>query len=1025
MFVLKHSKAFFWSLGIAVTPASQAWGIPSEGLTEPPVSAKSCVRGDCLVRHSKFEPNPQILQSDEVLKFTENTLSQTSSIAAYSKPEPIQPHSDVYVSSHFVDTGDTLYNISKRYSVSVDELKSANDLSDSKIGIGQLLTIPTSEKHVLEKIDLSKQAILPRKLPQIIQTAQNNFEDEITVDDEINNTPLIPVLKPANDPIGDYLKEQNATKANDKAKTISNQPSFEIGLPMLMDNRYLGDVTVRVMGDIVRVDGRSMLRLLKPDLTEKALRDLEALITEEFLIINDIEIDGLDVSYDPALQQVDVKTPIDSRQRQALRLGAEPLDRNISLLEPGKFSFFVTPILSSLYDWDGADRGFQPIRGSVNVGGRIFGEKGIGFLSRQSFTSGSNGGFRRNETTAYYDRLDKLIRVSAGDLRPRGLGFQSTPRIAGLSLERFFNLEPNRLFRPTADSSFELERPSTVDVRLNGITRREIVLQPGRYNIDDLPLVQGSNLVDLVIRDDLGQERIISDQSFFDFGLLEPGISDFSLSAGVKADTTNTGVNYTDDLAVTGFYRRGLGKNFTVGIDAQGDSTGGNSGVSTLLATALGVFRLEASASDYNDVGKGYAGEFGYRYLGGDRGDWSFSFTGNARYFSKNFSTLRNSNNVSIDIGQIGQDVVFDQTLNDTIARPFSVLLNGSARLRKGRVTLSTAASHNIGRRGTVDRTNVIGGITYQLNNRMSVGTFGRHSIFEGTSETSANVQLNYRFGRGRTLRANYDTSFNELDVQYNKAAAIGVGSLSYSVSSRSNFNNDTHGLSANAFYTGNRFEANLDHSLVNQSGGIDGDFQQFSQASLSSSLVFVDGAFGVGRPVQSTFAILQPHETLKGRKIVVNPTESGYNASSDLLGPAVASEGQAFSTRSTYYDVEDLPIGYDLGEGQYSTRAPLYAGYKVKVGSGASFTVMGHLRDKLTGDQLPNYGGRLEPLDNPSAETVPAFTNRNGRLAATGIKPGRYKLIIFNDPSFEKIITIPEDGEPLIQLGNMELTVK
>lgn len=1025
MSVLSHGKTLFWSVGLIATPVTAAWGSSTQLLTAPPVSAKSCVRGDCLVRTRKLEPYPLILQSDEVTHHTKRAISQALAAVAYSETTPVQTYSDVRMTSYKVLKGDTLYGISRRFSISVESLKSANQMSDNKILIGGILNIPSQTKHVSQNTYNAQQATKLSTSPQVIQSAQNNTQDEITVDDQINNGPRIPVLKPADDPVGDFLKEQNAKKASEQTKTGSAQPSFEIGLPMLMDERYLGDVTIRVIGDVIKVDGRSMLRLLKPDLTEQALRDLEALMTEDFLVIDDIEIEGLNVSYDSALQQVNVQTPIDSRQRRVLRLGSKSLDRDVSLLEPGKTSFFVTPIISSVYNWNDDDKGFQALRGSVNVGGRVFGEKGISFLSRQSFTGGSNGRFRRNETVAYYDRLDKLIRVSAGDLRPRGLGFQSTPRIAGLSLERFFNLEPNRLFRPTADSSFELERPSTVDIRLNGVTRREIVLQPGRYNIDDLPLVQGSNLVDLVIRDDLGQERIISDQSFFDFGLLEPGIADYSLSAGVKAETTNSGVAYSDDYAATGFYRRGISKNLTVGVDAQGDSTGGNGGVTTLLATALGVFRVEAAASDYKDVGSGYAGELGYRYLGGDRGDWSFSFTGNARYFSKNFSTLRNTNNTSIDIGQIGQGVILDQTIAGSSTRPFVALFNGSARLRKGRIALSAAASHNIGRGDTLNRTNVIGGLTYQLNNRMSLGTFGRHSIFDGVSETSANIQLNYRFGRGRTVRANYDTSFNELDVQYNKAAAYGVGSLSYSVSSRSNFDNDTHGLSANAFYTGNRFEANLDHSLVNQAGGIGDDFQQFSQASFSSSLVFVDGAFGVGRPVQSTFAILQPHETLKGRKIVVNPTESGYNSSSDFLGAAVASEGQAFSTRSIYYDVEDLPIGYDLGEGQYSTRAPLYAGYKVKVGSGASFTVMGHLRDKLTGDPLPNYGGRLEPLDNPSAETVPAFTNRNGRLAATGIKPGRYKLIIFNDPSFEKIITIPEDGEPLIQLGNMELTVK
>ena len=853
-------------------------------------------------------------------------------------------------------------------------------------------------------------------------------EDEVTASGEQNSLPKVPVLKPADDPIGDYLQKQNSQRSSETGAASIRQPSFEIGLPLLMDDRYLGDITVRVIGEVVKINGRSLLRLLKPDLTQQALRNLESLMTEEFLIVEDIDIEGLIVEYDSALQQVVVNTPIDSRQQRVLRLGSEPINADIALQEPGNTSFFVTPIISSLYDWNGIngqDKGFQDLRGSLDIGGRVFGQNGISFLSRQSFSGGSDGRFIRNETTAYYDRLDKLRRISVGDLRPRGLGFQSTPRMAGISIERFFNLEPNRLFRPTADSSFELERPSTVDVRLNGVTRREIVLQPGRYNISDLPLVQGSNLVDLVIRDDLGQERIISDQSFFDFGLLEVGMADYSLSAGVKADTTNTGVVYSDDFAATGFYRRGISKNLTLAADIQGDSNGGNTGLSALMATAFGVFRAEVSASNYNNIGSGQAAEIGYRYLGGSKSDWSFSLTGNARHLSENFSTLRNTNDASIDINQIGQDFIIDPSPDFTTSQPFSTFLNGSARLRKDRVTVSAAATHNIGRGDISDRTNFIGGLTYQFNNRMSLATFARYSQFDNESETAASIQLNYRFGRGRTLRANYDSGFDELDVQYSNAAANGVGSLSYSVSARNNFTTDSRGMSGNAFYTGNRFEVNLDHNLVNQGGANDDDLQQFSQASVSTSLVFVDGAFGLGRPVQSTFAILEPHPSLEGRRVLINPTESGYNASSDFLGPAIASEGQAFSTRSTYYDVENLPVGYDLGEGQYSTRAPLYAGYKVQVGSGASFTVMGQLIDQTSGEALAHYGGRLESLSNPSIDPIPAFSNRNGRLAATGVKPGRYKLVLFNAPGFEKIITISENDEPLIHIGDVEVAIK
>ncbi|MBI9040509.1 glucosaminidase domain-containing protein [Lutibacter sp.] len=43
--------------------------------------------------------------------------------------------------NHNVQKGDTLYNISKRYGLSVDELKDINDLKSNEISIGQILII--------------------------------------------------------------------------------------------------------------------------------------------------------------------------------------------------------------------------------------------------------------------------------------------------------------------------------------------------------------------------------------------------------------------------------------------------------------------------------------------------------------------------------------------------------------------------------------------------------------------------------------------------------------------------------------------------------------------------------------------------------------------------------------------------------------------------------------------------------------------------------------------------------------------
>jgi len=61
----------------------------------------------------------------------------------YAETTPISPsYTNGFMSTHRVLRGDTLYNISKRYAVSVESLQSANNISGNNIDIGQVLNIP-------------------------------------------------------------------------------------------------------------------------------------------------------------------------------------------------------------------------------------------------------------------------------------------------------------------------------------------------------------------------------------------------------------------------------------------------------------------------------------------------------------------------------------------------------------------------------------------------------------------------------------------------------------------------------------------------------------------------------------------------------------------------------------------------------------------------------------------------------------------------------------------------------------------
>lgn len=88
--------------------------------------------------------------SYEIELFAPETIIEDSVIYAETTPITSFSTSPVTSSSHTVIKGDTLYNISRRYAVTLNDLQNANNLSDNNIGLGQVLTIPSSTTFVSE-----------------------------------------------------------------------------------------------------------------------------------------------------------------------------------------------------------------------------------------------------------------------------------------------------------------------------------------------------------------------------------------------------------------------------------------------------------------------------------------------------------------------------------------------------------------------------------------------------------------------------------------------------------------------------------------------------------------------------------------------------------------------------------------------------------------------------------------------------------------------------------------------------------
>src|SRR4029078_5492902 len=92
-------------------------------------------------------------------------------------------------------------------------------------------------------------------------------------------------------------------------------------------------------------------------------------------------------------------------------------------------------------------------------------------------------------------------------------------------------LAPGETLSPTVGSFFSIERPSDVDVLINGTISQRLKLRPGNYNIRHLPVVSGANEIELIIMDDRGQRRTVVLSTFADAKMLAMGRSEWAASA--------------------------------------------------------------------------------------------------------------------------------------------------------------------------------------------------------------------------------------------------------------------------------------------------------------------------------------------------------------------------------------------------------------------------------------------------------------------------------------------------------------
>ena len=759
---------------------------------------------------------------------------------------------------------------------------------------------------------------------------------------------------------------------------------------------YLGDVVLTISAeDRVEFASARVLDLLSNIVAPSALEALRGSLGGRTVASpDDFAQAGVRIDYDPQTLELLIGIPSEIRAAQGLSISNLDRERFGNFAVPAGFSAYLNARGNIDYSHRGSDTGFGDPVVFLDVASRL---KGVVFETQALWTPGGASDFQRQGSRFVIDDLGSLLRWTVGDLQQVARGYQASQPTLGASVLRSYSaLQPQVVARPRGQRSFTLDRPSTVEVYVNGQMVRRLQLQPGNYNLSDFPFTQGSNDVRLAIIDDAGRTEVLRFNIFFDQTQLAEGLSEFGLYGGVKSTLDVDGPDYGDDWTMSGFYRYGANDNLTLGGNYQADAESAMLGIEAVFGTSFGTFGVQFAASENDFIPSGRAATVTFQRViqlsNGRTDSLNLSYQYRSAYFSP-AGVIPGVNPFSDEYG-FGYTHAFSD----------DVFAGVDLRFSKGRGNQP-------------DFSNYRGTLGWRLTQSTSLTTDLLYEDGLRGSEVAALIGLTVRLGSYSSLRGDYDSRGHRARLGYQTINGQGVGS--YNASADVETSDNGSGFNGNFNYIANRAELGVSHfSTFEDTFGSTQD--QRTSLRAGTALAFADGAFSIGRPIFDSFAVVQGHRSTDGTDILIEPTPDGYLASTGALGTAVMPNLPSYSEQTITIDAPEAPVGVDLGTGSFRVFPPYRSGYRLIVGSEYAFSAIGTLLAP-DGAPLSLVSGTAVELAEPYRSPITLFTNRAGRFGLSGLRPGRWRIDMLGEDPVTYYIDVPQDAQGVLRFDRLK----
>ena len=796
-------------------------------------------------------------------------------------------------------------------------------------------------------------------------------------------------------------KSALAQNQHNIANKLDYPDAQQIFVPLILNNQEKGQIILFLLpNDQISFPSSLIIQytaeLLSREWQEKLVTAIDQtgnLTLEAFQQI------GIEAKFDQRQLELQIQIPPEKLKTSIIPLRGESLPPEaLKALAPSDLSGWVNLRVIEDIKWSGnnsSDLGLQPIKlsfdSAVNYKGWVV-ENNFAFV-------GSN--WERYYTSLVKDNPQKSLRYILGDFHLNTRGWQQGGELGGLAIAKNFSLQPYQTHIPVGKYEFLLKSPAQVDVIVNGIRTRQLKLGAGRHNLRNFSLSTGINDVQLVIKDDLGNTETIEFLVPFDFATLAPEVKEFAYSFGFPVNQTKEGRSYElDNPTLSVFHRSGITNNFSFGGYGQADLSKQILGMEGIWATSIGNWQLDTAVSHSADLGIDYAVKLDYFYRNANQNNIANrEFDLNLEYRGENF-IAPGEDDSSVHQG-FGISANYRQKLLD------EVFLNLGLNSRFGKKKANTG--------------DISLGLSKQLNNSLRGGVTFQKNLNSNGKENNFGVSFNLSWSpphSRQSISTSSSTKTNTNQIFWVSRSPNIINGINTKVGL---FNSPTgKTLNGSLEYDHYLGKVELSHNLGFNNED-DSEIESSSHLQLETGFVFADGHFGITRPVRDSFALVVPHSNLKDQTIKLNPFLGGFEGQVNSFSPGVVPNLQSYKVSQVMVEALDLPLGYDLGSPNHTILPTYKSGTLIEIGTDATVFIRGSLID-AQGKPVGLKILEITSVDDPNWQSVTLFTNRVGKFAAEGFKPGRYQgNLLANEKSILEF-TIPEEQTGLSDLGVLQL---